>query len=322
MLEGWLRYLCTNPNTQVFAGDKSPSLEKLEEMSCGEQENFYFAECPLMGAPYFDLAVELRTKQAVMPGVLPKKTPAELKAFLERYYNSLPEEKIYLEYDLGTGDDQKAALFVDAWQHQAEEVLEFFRREDLTAATKETLAVLQEKLSDGLQLKYIGRMFSREQQPLRLGMGARAGLEPGQGWKVLKKWLRDCGFREQIQQMEKAVGTIMLEGWLQPVVSFDVFPDGSLGETIGLELAPAVNSYKEQQPMLLSKELQEFLKKLVRLKMADERVCNLPACVFYAPLDSRSYEYLFSRIFHFKLRWNKEKSLPAKLYLLGYRGRK
>ena len=90
--------------------------------------------------------------------------------------------------------------------------------------------------------------------------------------------------------------------------------DGSLGDTVGVELIPQDAIYPAtQQQLVQSEDFARLCELLQGAHVADQRMKSLPNTIMAAPISADTY--IYSRISHFKLRWQAGEALPAKVYL-------
>lgn len=101
------------------------------------------------------------------------------------------------------------------------------------------------------------------------------------------------------------------------MVDLDVLQDGSLGDMVGLEFTPFKMMPAEQTMLMREPAYKQTVQLLKEWGVADERLDCLPRCIGAGPAPDKFQEpyYMYSRLSHFKLRWQGEKLLPCKVYL-------
>ena len=98
------------------------------------------------------------------------------------------------------------------------------------------------------------------------------------------------------------------------MLDVDMLEDGSLGDTVGVELIPQDAIYPAtQQQLVQSEDFARLCELLEETSIADQRMEGLVNTIFAAPISADTY--IYSRISHFKLRWQAGEALPAKVYL-------
>ena len=153
-------------------------------------------------------------------------------------------------------------------------------------------------------------MESRDIRPLRLVLILKQGLQD------LPKVLECIDAPPIPREGRELLARIDALGIFKFMLDLDVLEDGSLGDTIGVELIfmdaiyPAI-----QQALVKSEGFARLCKLLQGARVADQRMEGLPNTIMAAPVDTRADTYIYSRISHFKLRWQAGEALPAKVYL-------
>ena len=132
-----------------------------------------------------------------------------------------------------------------------------------------------------------------------------------------------------LQKALASIGTSKLpqEGWellakidelqiFDYILDLDVLADGSLGDTIGVELILKKAVFPaSQRELVQGPQFARLCELLQGAKLADQRVEALPNSIIAAPMPTGADVYIYSRISHFKLRWQQGKALPAKVYV-------
>lgn len=318
----WLMYLNEySGGAKLLGTDYENVVQAAEMYDNGQPFLFFFAEIPLLGKPGVDLSVEYNLASFLSGNVLAGTPVAKQGEFLvnyarllQKHYPELMEHcYTFLEADSSKGKINKVAQFInlpgEITKACLTPVLEWKDALELQEAIERTL----EALAPDLELWQIGFMESRQEKPLRLDLHTtETGLE---GLIAGAKRLGLEDFVESAEPLLKAIADMELCD--DYALDLDILPDGSLGDTVGVELKS-----KELYPMLQRKMLQTEnfakLKKLLKEQgMADERLELLPSCIFGAPLSHRELSafYVYSYLSHIKLVWKAGKPMAAKIYL-------
>lgn len=318
----WLMYINEYSGEGKLLGTDYENVVQAAEMyDNGQPFLFFFAEIPLLGAPGVDLSVEYNLSDFLQGNALADTPVAGQGEFLVNYARLLQEHQsellehcyTFLEADSSKGKIQKVAQFINLPGNITSTclapVLAWKGMQERQAAIEKTLEALQ----PDLELWQLGFMESRKENPLRLDFHTtETGLE---GLIVGAKRLGLKDFVQTAEPILKNIGCMELCD--DYAFDVDILPDGSLGDTIGVELKP-----KELYPVLQKQQLQS--KGFIRLKtvlkeqgMADERLELLPNCIFGEILNHPAMQafYVYSYLSHIKLVWKAGKPTAAKAYL-------
>lgn len=167
---------------------------------------------------------------------------------------------------------------------------------------------LLEKIKEWCEPWHFGFMESRDIRPLRLVLILKQGLQDLP--KVLECIDAPPIPREGRELLEK----IDALGIFKFMLDLDVLEEGSLGEIVGVELIPQEAIFPAtQQQLVATPAFASLCELLEETSIADQRMEGLVNTIFAAPISADTY--IYSRISHFKLRWQAGEALPAKVYL-------
>lgn len=275
-----------------------------------------YAEAPLLGTTQIDLSAQYTARDFLKQNLRTDQRVILESDFFHYYAAQLAQRKpslldacrVYLEADILEKEERQVASFInlsgDFVQSLLEPVLRYRERIQQIAPVRQLLQHMQ---PDAV-LWHMGFMESRQERPLRLvlivpqGLAGiqqllqRIGIEPlpKEGWQLL-------------QHMDAL-------GMFQYMLDIDVLSDGSVGQTVGIELLPKDAIWPARQLQLMkTAEYTAFCRLLQEAAIADTRLNGLPEAVFAVGVASDVYMY--SRISHFKLRWHGGHILPAKVYV-------
>lgn len=167
----------------------------------------------------------------------------------------------------------------------------------------------------------IGLMTGRKDAPNRLVFQPVGDDSEGKmAWSVASvdkllqrlKWgTLPVAFAEKLRDLEALK-------WQKIFIHVDRMQDGSWGDTLGVDILGWIPG-TEPDVFFQQEKTQKLLMLLSEWGMADGREKILPSCVGAIPLPEvlgfPRENYLLSMCSHFKLRYNKDGWLPAKVYL-------
>ena len=342
VLEGWLNYL-SQVVGDLVGTDKRNIAEMVQRQVPLQKEHYYCLECPLQGSPAMGFSMLYNSKDFLSA---PKYTAGAGFKFhrLFQIYAQLagPHKEIMLELDHTRGN--MAALYFDLRNLEAEQLiaklLSFQAEARRIAAIKTILARAQRYDLETVGYGFVYAMFNA---PLRLTFSnpLEVLLLPDR-YDVYAHFVQELEMDKKSKTLQKAYaeGNVQLQQLLDEgplmqdllalsefeffecLLDIDVLPDGSLGETVGLQLVPVVKSIDKQHELLRSREFANFIFYLQKINVIDERIVCLADCMFYADIPQAlgEVEHLFSMVSHFKLRYKGTQRLPARVYLQAHRG--
>ena len=280
-----------------------------------ERLDFYL-EAPLMGQTQVDLSAqyfaEAFAKRNPLQGLEVEQEGdffhfyaqelAQLKSELLRHCN------LYLEADIASEGEPKVASFINLSGDFVQELLPSVLAYRGRLGQLQPVHVLLEKIKEWCEPWHFGFMESRDIRPLRLVLILKQGLQD------LPKVLECIDAPPIPREGRELLENIDALGIFKFMLDLDVLEEGSLGEIVGVELIPQEAIFPATQQQLVATPAFARLRELLEeTRIADQRMEGLVNTIFAAPISADTY--IYSRISHFKLRWQAGEALPAKVYL-------
>ena len=318
----WRRQLLAAPMGQQLWGlDKAVEAKLMNQAPlyalAGQKVDFY-VEAPLCSQPQVDLSAQYFAEAFAKGNPLRRLDVEQEGAFFHFYAQELAQLKpellrhcnLYLEADITDEGEPKVASFINLSGDFVEELLSSVLAYRGRLKQLQPVRALLEKVKEWCEPWHFGFMESRDIRPLRLVLILKQGLQD------LAKVLECIDAPPIPKEGRELLERIDALGIFKFMLDLDVLEDGSLGDTIGVELIfmdaiyPAI-----QQALVKSEGFARLCKLLQGARVADQRMEGLVNTIIAAPVDTRADTYIYSRISHFKLRWQAGEALPAKVYL-------
>lgn len=318
--QAWLDYLAKS-EAGVLLGKINSELSKVASMySICDTYMDYYAEVPLCGEAGIDLSGQYCVDDFLEKNLLLHPRMLNYGEVLHNYGQLLsrllpqvlPDCYCFLETDTASGAKDKTALFLNMTgpfvKQILPEVMKWCACEDRLENVQKVLDFLQPEMS----LWHLGFMFSRTEMPIRLVL-----YPDSFNVQDIVQALIKMGENKQAELVERLLLTLEPLRIFDFILDIDILPDGTVGETVGLELLLKPVTPTQQQELFRSDKWQKALELLRKEGCCDERISVLERCVFssLAPDSLQAPYQMYSRISHFKLRWRKEAQLPTKVYL-------
>lgn len=318
----WILHLYKHCGGDAFFDESV--IEMRDALDLMEHPDFmllHYAEMKLIGSKGIDISAEYPIY--LFDGINPFKG-RELEQtgeFLQWYASLLKEYNpplmdlcyVYLEADTSQGKVDKVANFINLRGAAAfdlySDVLKKRGQEDRIKAVGSIL----ERVKPYMRLWHMGFMDSREENPLRLTMMNTEIKNIDNVLKTIEILGGLCLSETVIEKIRKLADIGLADFFLD----FDVMPDGSIGDTVGLELNLMATPPMAQIKVMRGDKYKAFVSWLKEEKMADDRIDRLPAFLWgMVPEDGFQPDYfMYSTISHFKLKWHHGKAMEAKVYL-------
>ena len=316
----WRRQLLAAPMGQQLWGlDKAVEAKLMNQAPlyalAGQKVDFY-VEAPLCGQPQVDLSAQYFAESFAKGNPLQRLDVEQEGAFFHFYAQELAQLKpellrhcnLYLEADITDEGEPKVASFINLSGDFVEELLPSVLAYRGRLKQLQPVRALLEKVKEWCEPWHFGFMESRDIRPLRLVLILKQGLQD------LAKVLECIDAPPIPREGRELLENIDALGIFKFMLDLDVLADGSLGETIGVELIPQEAIFPATQQQLVAKPAFARLCELLEeTSIADQRMEGLVNTIFAAPISADTY--IYSRISHFKLRWQAGEALPAKVYL-------
>lgn len=316
----WRRQLLAAPMGQQLWGlDKTVEAKLMNQAPLyalsGQKVDFY-VEAPLCGQPQVDLSAQYFAEAFAEDNPLQGLKVEQEGDFFHFYAKALATSKrellrhsnLYLEADITDESEPKVASFINLSGDFVEVLLHSVLAYRGRLKQLPPVRTLLEKVQEWCEPWHFGFMESREIRPLRLVLILKQGL------KDLPKVL-DCIDAPPIpREGRELLEKIDALGIFKFMLDVDVLADGSLGEIVGVELIPQEAIFPATQQQLVATPAFARLRELLEEAcIADKRMEGLVNTIIAAPISADTY--IYSRISHFKLRWQAGEALPAKFYL-------
>ena len=316
----WRRQLLAAPMGQQLWGlDKAVEAKLMNQAPLyalnGQKVDFY-VETPLCGQPQVDLSAQYFAEAFAKGNPLHGLDVEQEGSFFHFYAQELAQLKpellrhcnLYLEADITDEGEPKVASFINLSGDFVEELLPSVLAYRGRLKQLQPVRALLEKVKEWCEPWHFGFMESRDIRPLRLVLILKQGLQD------LPKVLECIDAPPIPREGRELLENIDALGIFKFMLDVDVLADGSLGEIVGVELIPQEAIFPAAQQQLVATPAFARLRELLEEAcIADQRMEGLVNTIFAAPISADTY--IYSRISHFKLRWQAGEALPAKVYL-------
>ena len=318
----WRRQLVSAPWGQELWGLTASTETKLMNQAplyaLDDARLDFYLEAPLKGEPQVDLSAQYFAEAFAERNPLLGLEVEQEGDFFHYYSKELARLKptllqhcnLYLEADIADEGEPKVASFINLSGDFVEELLPSVLAYRGRLKQLHPLRTLLDEIKEWCEPWHFGFMESREIRPLRLVLILKQGL------KNLPKVLECIAAPPLPREGQELLESIDALGIFKFMLDVDVLEDGSLGETIGVELIPQEAIFPAtQQQLVVTPQFARLCELLEEAQLADQRIKGLINTIFAAPLDTSADTYIYSRISHLKLRWQAGEALPAKVYL-------
>ena len=318
----WRRQLvCAHGGQELWglaASTEAKLMNQAPLYALGQKRVDFYMEAPLLGRTQVDLSAQYFAEAFAEGNPLQGLPVAQEGDFFHFYAKELATCKrqllqhcnLYLEADITAEGSPQVASFINLSGDFVQELLPSVLAYRGRLGQLQPVRALLEKVKEWCEPWHFGFMESRDIRPLRLVLILKQGLQD------LAKVLECIDTPTIPREGRELLENIDALGIFKFMLDLDVLEDGSLGDTIGVELIfmdaiyPAI-----QQALVKSEGFAGLCKLLQGARVADQRMEGLPNTIMAAPVDTRADTYIYSRISHFKLRWQAGEALPAKVYL-------
>ena len=316
----WRRQLvCAHGGQELWglAGSTETKLMNQAPLYALSKERLdFYLEAPLMGQTQVDLSAQYFAEAFAKRNPLQGLEVEQEGDFFHFYAQELAQLKLellrhcnlYLEADIASEGEPKVASFINLSGDFVQELLPSVLAYRGRLGQLQPVHVLLEKIKEWCEPWHFGFMESRDIRPLRLVLILKQGLQD------LPKVLECIDAPPIPREGRELLENIDALGIFKFMLDVDVLADGSLGETVGVELIPQEAIFPVTQQQLVATPAFARLRELLEEAcIADQRMEGLVNTIIAAPISADTY--IYSRISHFKLRWQAGEALPAKVYL-------
>ena len=282
----------------------------------GQERVDFYMEAPLMGKTQVDLSAQYFAEAFAEGNPLQGLPVAQEGDFFHFYAKELATCKhqllqhcnLYLEADITAEGSPQVASFINLSGDFVQELLPSVLAYRGRLKELQPVRALLEIVKEWCEPWHFGFMESRDIRPLRLVLILKQGLQG------LPKVLECIDAPPIPKEGRELLENIDALGIFKFMLDLDVLEEGSLGETIGVELIPQEAIFPVTQQQLVATPAFARLRELLEEAcIADKRMEGLVNTIIAAPISADTY--IYSRISHFKLRWQAGEALPAKVYL-------
>ena len=316
----WRRQLVRAHGGQELWGLAASTEAKLMNQAplyaLSEERLDFYLEAPLIGQTQVDLSAQYFAEAFAKRNPLQGLEVEQEGDFFHFYAQELAQLKpellrhcnLYLEADIASEGEPKVASFINLSGDFVQELLPSVLAYRGRLGQLQPVHALLEKIKEWCEPWHFGFMESREIRPLRLVLILKQGLQD------LAKVLECIDAPPIPREGRELLENIDALGIFKFMLDVDVLEDGSLGEIVGVELIPQEAIFPATQQQLVATPAFARLRELLEEAcIADQRMEGLVNTIFAAPISADTY--IYSRISHFKLRWQAGEALPAKVYL-------
>jgi len=276
-------------------------------------------EFPLLGEAHCDFSF-CYDRETMMGNRFLQEEGGRIGSLLWHLFNLTPDVDIWTEIDIPKNRNQLKipAVFLNV-SNDMQIILD---RTWVPGSEPPQWAKLKDiwhNLVSGWKMHYIGLMPGRANNPLRLifkrqeikGQTEEACLEN------VQELLENVGYPVLAEDAKNKLRQLEQLGFKEWEISFDLYPDNSFGEILGVETAMVEDGANPFQ-LTNSDKWQDLQRILLQWGLADERIRDIKGLLGSQDLQFlgekvRALVYTFMS--HIKLRWKGETPLPAKAYL-------
>ena len=316
----WRRQLvCAHGGQELWglaASTEAKLMNQAPLYALGQERVDFYMEAPLLGRTQVDLSAQYFAEAFAEGNPLQGLPVAQEGDFFHFYAKELATCKrqllqhcnLYLEADITAEGSPQVASFINLSGDFVQELLPSVLAYRGRLGQLQPVRALLEKVKEWCEPWHFGFMESRDIRPLRLVLILKQGLQD------LPKVL-DCIDAPPIpREGRELLEKIDALGIFKFMLDLDVLEEGSLGEIVGVELIPQEAIFPATQQQLVATPAFARLRELLEEAcIADQRMEGLVNTIIAAPISADTY--IYSRISHFKLRWQAGEALPAKVYL-------
>ncbi len=279
-----------------------------------------YLECPLFGTPFLDIfltaVVEEPYEESYITSPLAEDSEAVVR-YIRDAHRKYPEVSGGFEIDTGSNEPGRAGVLFEPRSHT--ELARGFCEaigEPLYGKLYEEMAL---RLESSWQPSYFGLFRGREGLPLRIGgyLGQEETAPCAEDPERIVSAFKAAGFTAYDDRMIGQIRDIMALSPTDVEFQFDILPDGATGDIFSLSTFFAIEQPKAVRASFLEGPGAGYMDQLKKWNIADDRWEKSLDIIFAGALPLGDVNISFS-IFPqwIKVRWNKKKLVPAKLYLL------
>lgn len=311
----------------LFGESFSRARKELLPFMVGGKFPDVYLEFPLAGDPFLDVTVLLKD---VQPGTRIDSAAARgTEAMLDWYAREEPKaDSISCGFELDTKHaelDRAAVHFQPRTQTQL--VRPFF--EVIGESERADLYLnLADRMPEGWPLSFFGLFRGRPGSPLRVcGYLSKAEQQRcAQDPRHLATVFDKVGFVAYDDVMLEQASTLLAAAPVCSDFQFDVYPDGSLGDTFAIDVQFGIEQPEAVLSSFTTGPSAQVMRLLEKWGVADQRWLDGIQATFARAIpveldDGTLSRYSFTVMPHWvKVRWVNGRLVPAKLYHLAHAG--
>lgn len=322
LLDGWVGYLENQAAPELVGSQaKLKILQAVNSWELLQGEELYCLECPLLGKASTGFSTQYSTNKILEGNAFSGKLGEKYNRFLGLYSQKIgPKCRFYLEVDPNSENDRDLAMFLELPAKNPEPVIRLALGALGNLNLEKTIDALFSQ-AQGLDPLMLGSVFTRLHMPVRICFATVEHIvrKPGRldaMVNFLKSLANTQNIIEDLLEIEQT-------GLFDFCLYVDVYPNGSIGPMLGLELSCFDFIPKEQLRTLQSEQFYKFRDILLKYNLVDKRFDYLLRCCFNATLpkvkEDDKEETLLSLISRFKITYKNGERQSAKVYLQGVR---
>lgn len=277
-----------------------------------------YLECPLLGTPFLDVVIvfEKSAKSGGSKSPLVPDLDLILDSFsriMERY----PEVNGGFEVDTGSFESEVAGIHFQPRAHI--ELVEGFCETIGEASYGRLYEEMARRLKGLWAPEYFGVLRGRPGAPLRVAgyIGKREMLSYAKDPERIIRVFEAAGFTAFDDAMIEQICSVFKASPGTSDFQFDIYPDGSTGETFSLSALHNIRRRQETLNTFYAGDDADYINLLTDWGIADERWKKVVDTVFNGtiPMKGGSIAFLaFPQAF--KVRWKGKRLQPAKAYVM------
>jgi len=277
-----------------------------------------YLECPLLGTPFLDVIIVFG--KSVKSGGDKSPLVPDLDLILDsfdRIMERYPEVSGGFEVDTGSFESEVAGIHFQP--RERVELVEGFCETIGEASYGKLYEEMIRRLKGLWEPEYFGILRGRPGAPLRVA-----------GYIDKKEMLSCASTPERIIRVFKAAGfTAYDDAMIDQICSvfkassetsdfqFDIYPDGSVGETFSLSALYKIRRRQETLAAFNAGDDADYISLLTDWGIADERWRKVVDTVFNGTIPMKGGSIAFFAFPQaFKVRWKDKRLQPAKAYVL------
>ena len=305
----------------LFGDNISRLSEKITPFLIGNSFPNIYLEFPLIGKPFLDATILYNDIESGTR--IDSVTAGDCSALLD-WYSQIRKKNQHIsfgfEIDTNASENTQAAIHFQP--RKSIELVEPFCKIIGEENRGKLYLEAAKKMPDGWLLSFFGIFRGRNNAPLRVCgyMDDKITSDVSEDPMKIKAVFDNIGFKDYDNQMLEQISKIMLLSYRGIDFQFDIYPDGSFGDTFALDV-----ELKERASKHISKAFEngvsaELMNILKSWGIADERTSmlkdiGLSRFIKITCEDNTEGKFAFTLSPDWvKIRWKKSQLQPSKCY--------